>query len=400
MVKDEFDEAFDALSDSDLPDVVDLASARKSASGSTSSRVAQPSVPKSGTVQLQPKGGFRIGDFKPRVPAPTPKMGTIAGLRTGSTTKPPAPTTSSSSRKSGMLGQLRQDFKHERRELPKTKASALQVPTGSTKASFGFKLSTSTKSEVEPAKVKRRTDTQASDSSDTDSSDDESEARGLELFSQTEHKKSAAPVRFVAPPTRQIKLMPDAVAIQSPAEQRRAAKELAHRTRLRLKPDLESLHRTILQWDPKDTNSLPPNFSADSLHQIPPQFRDADEYLRILQPLLMLECWAQVQKAVEDTRNEPRVPSELAGRINVDDWIDIEFSIALNELRGNYYLSDVDIVQVFPAETIKGGTTLFAKVNKYKRGFKDVLVTLRFHNSRDLRPFQSRTKWVLQKVTK
>lgn len=354
-----------------------------------------PMKPKSQTIQLGPKFPSvtsRVG----KVPLPAAKMGTIAGLRA---TAPAPRNSSSSSSKGSGLGQLRSDFKSERKVIGKAKP--LPIPMGGMKAGFSLSLSTTNKSEIAPSPKKRRTDTQGSDSSATDSSssDDEGEARGLALFAQVEHKKAPVATRFVPAPTRSIKMMADGPVIKSAAELRRAAKEAAHRTRLRLKPDLESLHRTILQWDPKDTSPLPPNFSPDSLAKIPPQFDTSEQYLKILEPLLMLECWAQVQKAVEDSRNEARILCELAGRMNVDDWIDIEFSIATTEIRHGYHLNDVDVVQIYPSGGA-GGPTLFAKVTKYKRNFKDVQVTLRFHNSKNLRPFQSRSKWTLQKVVK
>jgi len=395
--KDEYDDEFPEFSDFDLAAMdMDPSSSKpksKPVTSSSSSRLGSSLPPKSQTIQLGPKFPVASKLGKVLLSAP-PKMGTIAGLRA----TVPAPKSSSSSKSGGgALGQLRSDFKSERKAVVKSKT--LLQPKGMMKA--GFSLSISNKSEIVPSPKKRRTDTQDSDSTATDSSDDEDEVRGLAAFSQTVHQKPPVAARVMPPPTRTIKFMADEIAIKSPAEKRREAKELARRTLLRLKPDLESLHRAILQWDPKDTNSLPPNFSADSLQKIPPQFESADQYLRILEPLLMLECWAQVQKAVEDSRNEARITCELAGRMNVDDWIDIEFSIAPAEIKQGYYLNEVDVVQIYPSgPSAAGGKPLFAKVVKYKKTFKDIQLSLRFHNSRDLRSFVSRSKWVLQKVVK
>ncbi|KAJ5887421.1 hypothetical protein N7495_007462 [Penicillium taxi] len=91
--------------------------------------------------------------------------------------------------------------------------------------------------------------------------------------------------------------------------------------RARLAPDLSSLQHTILGWDYHETGELPPNFTHD-LVQVQGTYRDAREYKRVFEPLLLLEAWNGLQRAKEEVTEPFEVSIE--SRLSVDMWI--EFS--------------------------------------------------------------------------
>lgn len=366
---DEFDDEFPELSPADL-----LAFEK------TTARLVQKTLP-FGKAPVRPSSASLLSRAS---------GGTGFG-KIGSTVVKPKKTHSSTGAKSKAMKELRKDFK---RQAPAIPQPGMKV---------GFQIKTShAKSEIEPSKVNRRTDTadsSPSESSDSGDTDEEEENKGLAALSAAGEKRAPVVHKAVVPaPTRTIKMMND-IVVRTPGQIRAAQREAAQRTRLRLKPDMDELHRIILQWEPKDAGQYPPGMDPARLRKIPPTFQNANEYLEVLTPLLMLECWAQVQKAIEDSLNETRIVVAVTGKQHIDDWIDIDVVIPTTQIDQRYFLTDVDVVQVSSMDANQPAS-FFAKVGSFKKGFADVQITIRLHNTRHHHAFVTRSKWRLQRVLK
>lgn len=325
-------------------------------------------------------------------------------------TKPtPAPASTSSSSSSRMsFGSTKAAMK-SKPSGPKTQAmknlrsefrSTVAPPKGGLKA--GFRLGGRVASEVEPPRRNRWQDTGSSGPSDEgSSSDDESESRGLAgLASAAKAKPTEQPRKTAAPVRRAIKMAGDDVLIRNPQQVRRDQREAARRTKLRLKPDMEDLHRQILRWDPRATGDRPPEAPNTRFRPLPNHFASPQEYVDVLQPLFMLESWAQLQKGIEDNQNEARIAFDVLGKSVVDDWVDVEVVVPSGQIDQRYRLSEVDIVLVSGLNPTTQATSSYARVTVFKKTFQDVQITLRFHNSANLTGFAPRSKWKLQKIMK
>ena len=340
-------------------------------------------------------------------PVPLPR-----GKSTGLVfSKPPPPVASSSSSASGnrmSFGSTRSSLK-PKSSGPKTQAmknlrsefrSTVAPPKGGLKA--GFRLGGRVASEVEPPRRNRWQDTGSSGPSEAgSSSDEESESRGLAGLAQAAKAKPTEPARKAPPPVRRtIKMAGDDVLIRNPQQVRRDAREAARRTKLRLKPDMEDLHRQILRWDPRATGDRPPEAANMRFRPLPDLFASPQEYVDVLQPLFMLESWAQLQKGLEENQNEMRVAFDVLGKSVVDDWVDVEVVVPAGQIDQRYRLSEVDVVLVSGLNPATQAASSYARVTVFKKTFQDVQITLRFHSSTDLTGFAPRSKWKLQKVMK
>lgn len=115
----------------------------------------------------------------------------------------------------------------------------------------------------------------------------------------------------------------------------------ARKLAFRLKPDVTALHRTVLSWTYDHPGAEPPTAKKLDLVRIPDQFIDHDQYRNVFEPLLLLECWAQIVQS----REEPKDVYEckLTARSFMDDWLDVDILISEPVKRG-WFLTDTDIV--------------------------------------------------------
>lgn len=296
-----------------------------------------------------------------------------------------------------------QAMKNLRSEFKSTVAapkSTVAPPKAGLKS--GFALSSKPISEVEPPRRKRWQDTGSSGaSSDASDTDEESESRGLAgLTKSAASRPTEQPRKPVALPRRSIKLTGDDIAIRNPQQIRRDQREATRRTKMRLKPDMEDLHRHLLRWDTDTSGDRPPELADTRFRPIPNTFSSPEEYLAVLQPLFMLEAWAQLQKGIEDNQNETRVIFDVLGRSVVDEWVDVEVVVPSGQIDQRYRLSDVDVVLVTGLHHEAQPDSSYARVMVFKKTFQDIQITLRFHNSRKLAGFSARSKWRLQKIMK
>jgi senataxin len=175
--------------------------------------------------------------------------------------------------------------------------------------------------------------------SSEDSSDEGSEReRGLAAlgkFQRTPQLKKPAE-------RRQVKMLELPTVENNAAMRRMRERDDARRRALRMKPDISCLHRTILSWDYEHSGPDPPsNGPKAKLVSIPDRFSNYSHYQSIFEPLLLLECWAQILQSREEATET--FESKIASRQFVDEFVDFELAI-IEPLGKGWFLSDTDII--------------------------------------------------------
>jgi senataxin len=175
-------------------------------------------------------------------------------------------------------------------------------------------------------------------SSEESSDEGTSRERGLAAlgkFQRTPHLKKPAE-------RRQTKMLELPKFENNSALRRLRERDDARRRALRMKPDISSLHRTILSW--AYDHSGPDPSSMDSkvpLVKVPDHFSNYDHYRSIFEPLLLLECWAQIVQSREEPMET--YESKVTSRQFVDDYVDFDLAI-VGPLKKGWSLSDTDII--------------------------------------------------------
>ena len=181
--------------------------------------------------------------------------------------------------------------------------------------------------------------TPASDSSDSSSDDDENDTSGIAGLASLQ--KSPPKIRKIE--RRTVKMMETSTSLarRQVLQDRTNERERAVRTKLRLQPDVTPLHRQILAWNFNHTGEAPPLARPVQLSRIPQEFESHDQYLKIFEPLLLHECWSQLQRAKEES--DVSVDCQIKAKCFSDPWVDLDMSIT--ELPPKWYLiPEVDVV--------------------------------------------------------
>lgn len=227
------------------------------------------------------------------------------------------------------------------------------------------------------------------DSSDTDSSSDE-ESKGLGALLAPKKTVLAPPRENVV--KRSIKPMgPTAADIIKERERKRRE---VHATKQRLRPDLTPLFRFVLQWDPTHTGPNPPHppkvaEALGPLKPIPTTFSRVQDYEKIMLPTFLQELWAQFNK---DAQSSPPLLAEVTTRAYEDDFLDIDIVIPA-KLPPGVTMNDSDIVTI----QAEGGQPIFAKVQGFRRKFKESALKMRILSSMDQRGMGAKSKVKIQK---
>ncbi len=229
-----------------------------------------------------------------------------------------------------------------------------------------------------------------SDDTDTDSSsDDEAEAKGLAaLKAKSPLKKIKAPKRAEA----KTKFIPDDDRLLATM---REQEEMERRRRLRAPADLTALHYSILSWPFNASGDLPPQ--EQEAREVSKQFADQQDYLSTFGPLLLMECWAQLQNAKEEYREDRSHNVEIASRANIDNFVDVHVVFVD---KGAREVNDVDVVFLREANVPKANAKCaLAKVQAFRRNFAGNQATLRLCLQNDKQGLNSaltsRTRWVV-----
>ena len=188
---------------------------------------------------------------------------------------------------------------------------------------------------------------------------------------------------------RQIKTL-DIPIRSNPMQERILRQKRERNAALRLRPDISNLHRILLSWDYNHVGPEPPGGKFQLTH-IPDRFESYEHYFRVFQPLLLMECWAQLVQSKEEKRDY--YPCKVESRLFSDDWLDIDLSIS-ESVRRDWYLAETDIVllrQLHPQKCT------MAKVKSYKASPSGIQFTVRCYSPGDP-GLQVTTLWQIGKV--
>lgn len=169
---------------------------------------------------------------------------------------------------------------------------------------------------------------------------------------------------------RQIKTL-DISMGENIALARLKQREEAHRAKMRMKPDISGLHRILLSWNYDYDGPTPPGFNVN-LTPIPDVFMDFSHFHRIFEPLLLLECWAQIVQAKDEA---PEIyECKIAAKQYVDDWLELDVLFE-NNLRKDYYLAqETDVVLLRHPQTNK---CILAKTKSFTSNYQTTQASLR-----------------------
>ena len=132
------------------------------------------------------------------------------------------------------------------------------------------------------------------------------------------------------------------------------------RTQLRLKPDISGFHRVLLSWKYDHEGQEPPSVGQKSRYMhVADRFSGFDQYGKIFEPLLMMECWAQIVKSKDEPQSS--YPCTVSGRQYVDDWIDVDLGIS--DQPKEWMLAETDVVLL---RELKGNKSVLCKVRVHK----------------------------------
>ncbi|KAJ1800818.1 DEAD-box type RNA helicase, partial [Coemansia sp. RSA 2399] len=100
------------------------------------------------------------------------------------------------------------------------------------------------------------------------------------------------------------------------------------RAKRRLRPSLNQLYKRLLGWRYEDSGDYPPDIDQSRLHMVRDTFADHGAYSQVFEPLLSLECWAQFQRAKEESVRKVSGEATLESRTGLDDFQDITFRMS------------------------------------------------------------------------
>jgi senataxin len=242
--------------------------------------------------------------------------------------------------------------------------------------------------------------------SSDDSSDEESDReRGLAAlgkFQRTPQLKKPAE-------RRQTKMLELPTVENNSAMRRLRERDDARRRASRMKPDISGLHRTILSWGYDHTGPDPPSSDQRKpLANVSDCFSNYDHYRNVFEPLLLLECWAQILQSKEEPTE--MFKSKIVSRQFVDDFVDFDLAI-IDPLTKGWFLSDTDIILLRQPEGKHPvmGKVLNFKVNRFGQQHVNhtaatglqhaVQVSVRCHFGKRGDPgLQIGTTWQIRKV--
>ena len=194
-------------------------------------------------------------------------------------------------------------------------------------------------------------------SSDDSSDEGSGRERGLAALGKVQR-----PLQMKKPAERrQTKMLEIPELKNNSALRRMRERDNPRRRALRMKPDVSRLHRTILSWaydhggpDPPSTDSKAPTV------RVPDKFSNCSHFQNVFEPLLFLECWAQILQSKEEPME--MFESKIISRQFVDDFVDYDLAI-LGPLRKGWWLSETDIILFRQAG---GKQSVMAKVLNFK----------------------------------
>lgn len=301
---------------------------------------------------------------------PTAKSGSVPAKTSSSKSTVPIRTGGSSS----VLGRLRQEAFTERKSkdvgLPRVTMTTVSRDREGRKPIHNA-----------AANIRARAESESSDA--TDSEDD----GGLGALQKLQ-KESAKPINR---PKIQILRTERVAPRMTDAERHRLA---AYRTKMRLKPDIGELFRTIMLWDPSDRGPIK-NYT---LNKIPSRFKTPQDYQRAFTALFFQELRDQSRSELDDeSNNKNAVPInvEIINKQHSDDYNDLELNPVGNNMLDGWYVNDSDLCIMR-----RGELQVFATVRGFKRSSKNITINVRVHNSREKYGMEVKDRWIIVKHMK
>ncbi|KAF5360948.1 hypothetical protein D9756_004803 [Leucocoprinus leucothites] len=228
-------------------------------------------------------------------------------------------------------------------------------------------------------------------SSDSSESDSEAEVPAGGLASLAKKFAKSPKIRKPAE-RRQIKTL-DIALVKNAAITRMQQREEAHRARMRMKPDISGLHRVLLSWNYEHDGPIPPGYNG-ALKLVPDTFVTFKHFHDVFEPLLLLECWAQIVQSKDET---PEIyECKVASKQYVDDWLELDILFEAN-VRKDYYLAETDVVLLRQSQTSK---CILAKAKSFMSNYQVVQATLRCYlrNGVEDPGLHISTSWRISKV--
>jgi senataxin len=193
-------------------------------------------------------------------------------------------------------------------------------------------------------------------SAEESESENEEEPQGHGTFASLSKMQRTPKINQPVPP-RQIKLY-DAPIAQNPMQQRREKRAQEAKKYQRLKPDLSGLYKTILSWQYHHDGAHPPGPQLTLTHVPADRFTDYAHYRRVFEPLLLLECWAQIVQSKEEVGESYRI--KINARQFIDDWVDLDLTFS-GSVKKDWRLNESDVVLLQ-----ERGSSILGKVESYK----------------------------------
>jgi senataxin len=175
-------------------------------------------------------------------------------------------------------------------------------------------------------------------SSDDSSGEGSGRERGLAALGKVQR-----PFQMKKPAERRQTKMLELPALRNNSAPRRMReRDDARRRGLRMKPDTSGLHRTILSWAYDHSGPHPPSTDSKApVVRVPDRFSNYSHFQSVFEPLLFLECWAQILQSKEEPKE--MFESKIVSRRFVDDFVDYDLAI-LEPLKKGWWLSETDII--------------------------------------------------------
>ncbi|KAF8630856.1 hypothetical protein AX17_005215 [Amanita inopinata Kibby_2008] len=273
--------------------------------------------------------------------------------------------------------------------VPVFKKSTRATAPGTSSVESG----TVSKKRVDEAKAERKVRSpspSSSESSDGESQDDESHG-GLSALA----KFQKSPKIKKQMERRQIKTI-DIAGVRNPVNvlrERRDRQEEARRIAYRMKPDLSGLHKVLLSWNYNHDGPMPSGNKLD-VNFVPDVFKDYSAYRQVFEPLLLMECWAQICQAKGEPHESYDV--KINSRQFIDDWLELELTLD-GSVKKDWYLSETDVVLLRHPVNKK---CIMAKTQSYRTLFHGIQINLRcfLKNGVGDPGLQIHSVWQLSKV--
>ncbi|KAI9004711.1 hypothetical protein BC832DRAFT_540112 [Gaertneriomyces semiglobifer] len=140
---------------------------------------------------------------------------------------------------------------------------------------------------------------------------------------------------------------------------------------------IKDLWKAVLSWTYDMQGDKPPGFKAE-LKRVPSRFDNVEEYWTVFEPLLILECWEQLNKGKEESSEAEAVAAVLDNVQGVDEFHDLTYVSPAKDvrLRG---LGDHDVLHttVGGKPGASGTTNFLAKIENIGYKGDDAYIKVR-----------------------